>query len=119
MIAHNHVRTSISLFKYSQTSLRRIHYLGVRLEGFDCTEILYGIIRNNSIEITLNHIILIAKYHIYCNATSNAIWLLQPFLNGLKTQLKLRNILLIPLKLQKWRRIKLLTLLYRKKGVNM
>ena len=29
------------------------------------------------------------------------IWFLQPFLNGLKTQLKLGNILLIPLTLQK------------------
>ena len=35
------------------------------LSRFTNTEILHGIIRNNSIEITLNHIILVAKYHIY------------------------------------------------------
>ena len=54
------------------------------LSRFSKTEILYGIIRNNSIEITLNHIILLAKYHIYFNAISNAHLVLAAFLERLK-----------------------------------
>ena len=46
--------------------------------------VLYGVIWNNSIEITLNHIILIAKYHIYCNTTSNAHLFFAAFLEWLK-----------------------------------
>ena len=75
------------------------------LSRFSNTEILYGIIRNNSIEITLNYIILIAKCHIYCNATNNAHLVFAAFLERLKTQLKLRNILLIPLNDSCFRRI--------------
>ena len=54
------------------------------LTRFTNTEILYGIIRNNNIEINLNHIILIAKYHIYCNAKSNAHLVFAAFLERLK-----------------------------------
>ena len=59
-------------------------YIFEPLSRFTNTEILYGIIQNNSIEITLNHIILIAKYHIYCIATTNAHLDFAAFLERLK-----------------------------------
>ena len=40
------------------------------LQSLSKVEILYGIICDGKIELTLNHIILIAKYHIYCNVSS-------------------------------------------------
>ena len=58
------------------------------LSRFSNTEMLYEIIRNNSIEITLNHIILIAKYHIYCNATTNANLGFAAFLERLKNTIE-------------------------------
>ena len=54
------------------------------LKRFSNTELLYEIVRNNSIEITVNHIILISKYHIYCNAMSNAYLVFAAFLERLK-----------------------------------
>ena len=58
---------------------------------FSNTEILYGIIQNNSIEIILNHIIPIAKYHIYCNATTNAHLVFATFLERLKNTIETRK----------------------------
>ena len=58
------------------------------LSRFTNTEILYGIIQNISIEITLNHIILIAKYHIYCNATTIAHLVFVAFLERLKNMIE-------------------------------
>ena len=51
---------------------------------FSITKILYAIIRNNSMEITLNHIILTVKYHTYCNAISNAHLVFAAFLERFK-----------------------------------
>ena len=62
-------RTSIAFFKYWNTV--RNYY-----------------IRNNSIEITLNHIILIAKYHTYWSATSNAHLVFAAFLERLKNTIE-------------------------------
>ena len=64
-------------------------FFAALLSHFSNTEILYGIIWNNSIEITLNHIIiLIAKYNIYCNATSNAHLVFAAFLEQLKNTIE-------------------------------
>ena len=49
------------------------------------------IIRNNSIEITLNHIILLAKYHIYCNATSNVHLVFAGFSERLKNTIETKK----------------------------
>ena len=101
------------------------------LSRFTNTEILYGIIRNNSIETTLNQIILIAKYHIYCNATSNANLDFVAFLERLKNTIETEKYIAYTSHAseefsKKWRRMKLdlfnsslITLLYRKKRVKI
>ena len=65
-----------------------IWYTFEPLSHFSNTEILNGIIRNNSIEITLNHICLIAKYHLYCNVTSNVHLGFAAFLERLKNTIE-------------------------------
>lgn len=50
-------------------------------------EILYGVLRNSTIEVTLNHIILIAKYHIYRNFIENTSTNFSVFISLLKEKI--------------------------------